>query len=167
MTDVSLVKLPSDECNLILLLISQHWFRIIMALCRKATSQHLSQCWPRPMSPYGVTRPQWVKPYPKNKILQIFTDITNVIFIHVFPRCQSTGTDLYHCWQRSMEIYAMTRPWCVKNRFTKKLSKAYETNTACTTPWIIQIEKHKPVTALSEIHVDKWKTMKYIPKHAK
>ena len=27
MTDVSLVKLPSDECNWILLMICQHWFR--------------------------------------------------------------------------------------------------------------------------------------------
>ena len=32
----------------------------VMAWCRKATSHYLSQCWPRPMSSYGVTRPQWV-----------------------------------------------------------------------------------------------------------
>ena len=32
----------------------------IMAWCRQATSHYLSQCWPRPMSPYGVTRPEWV-----------------------------------------------------------------------------------------------------------
>ena len=31
-----------------------------MAWCHQATSHHLSQCWPRSMSPYGVTRPQWV-----------------------------------------------------------------------------------------------------------
>ena len=31
-----------------------------MAWCRQATSHYLSQCWPRSMSPYGVTRPQWV-----------------------------------------------------------------------------------------------------------
>ena len=29
--------------------------------CPQATSYNLSQCWPRSMSPYGVTRPQWVK----------------------------------------------------------------------------------------------------------
>ena len=33
----------------------------VMAWCHQATSNYLSQCWPRSMSPYGVTRPQWVK----------------------------------------------------------------------------------------------------------
>ena len=32
----------------------------VMAWCRQATSHYLSQCWPRSMSPNGVTRPQWV-----------------------------------------------------------------------------------------------------------
>ena len=33
----------------------------VMAWCRQATSHYLGQCWPRSMSPNGVTRPQWVK----------------------------------------------------------------------------------------------------------
>ena len=32
----------------------------VMAWRRQTTSHYLSQCWPRSMSPYGVTRPQWV-----------------------------------------------------------------------------------------------------------
>ena len=32
----------------------------VMAWCHHATSHYLSQCWPRSLSPYGVTRPQWV-----------------------------------------------------------------------------------------------------------
>ena len=32
----------------------------VMAWCRQATSQYLSQCWPSSLSPYGITRPQWV-----------------------------------------------------------------------------------------------------------
>ena len=32
----------------------------VMAWCRQATSHYLSQCWPRYLSPYGITRPQWV-----------------------------------------------------------------------------------------------------------
>ena len=32
----------------------------VIALCSQATSHYLSQCWPRAMSPNGVTRPQWV-----------------------------------------------------------------------------------------------------------
>ena len=30
-----------------------------MAWCRQATSHYLNHCWPRSMSLYGVTRPQW------------------------------------------------------------------------------------------------------------
>ena len=33
----------------------------VMAWCRQATSHNLSQCWPRSISPNGVTQPQWVK----------------------------------------------------------------------------------------------------------
>ena len=36
----------------------------VMAWCRQATSYYLSQCWPRSMSPNGVTRPQWVNSLP-------------------------------------------------------------------------------------------------------
>ena len=32
----------------------------VMAWCRQVTSHYLSQWWPRSLSPYGVTRPQWV-----------------------------------------------------------------------------------------------------------
>ena len=35
----------------------------VMAWCRQATSHYMSLCWPRFISPYGVTRPQWVKPH--------------------------------------------------------------------------------------------------------
>ena len=34
-----------------------------MAWCRQAASHYLSQCRPIPMSPYGVTMPQWVNHY--------------------------------------------------------------------------------------------------------
>ena len=33
----------------------------VMAWCHQATSHYLSQCWPRSMSPYSITRPQWGK----------------------------------------------------------------------------------------------------------
>ena len=33
----------------------------VMAWCHQTTSLYLNQCWHRSMSPYGVTRPQWVK----------------------------------------------------------------------------------------------------------
>ena len=34
----------------------------VVAWCRQAASHYLSQCWPRSVSLYGVTRPQWVNP---------------------------------------------------------------------------------------------------------
>ena len=33
----------------------------VMAWCHQATTHYLNQCWPRSPTPYGVTRPQWVK----------------------------------------------------------------------------------------------------------
>ena len=33
----------------------------VMAWCRQATSHYMSQCWSIFMSPYGMTRPQWVE----------------------------------------------------------------------------------------------------------
>ena len=33
----------------------------VMAWCRQAISHYLNQCWLSPLSPYGITRPQWVK----------------------------------------------------------------------------------------------------------
>ena len=38
---------------------NQYWFRSMALICQ-ATSHYLGQCWPRPMSPYGITRSQWI-----------------------------------------------------------------------------------------------------------
>ena len=35
------------------------WLQV-MAWCRQATSHYLSQCWPRSLSSYCITRSQWV-----------------------------------------------------------------------------------------------------------
>ena len=47
----------------------------VMAWCRQATSHYRSQCRPSSMSPYGITRPQWVKGphhfYKKNPVLDV------------------------------------------------------------------------------------------------
>ena len=49
----------------------------VMAWCRQATSQYLSQCWPRFLSPYGVNRPQWVKDVPMVKVTKApFSDLS-------------------------------------------------------------------------------------------
>ena len=51
--------MSSDVCYRTLLMMST--LVQVMAWCRQATSHYLNQCWPRSPTPYGVTRPQWVK----------------------------------------------------------------------------------------------------------
>ena len=48
----------------------------VMAWCHQATSHYLNQCWPRSMSPYGVTMPQWVNTYRPRQNGHHFTDDT-------------------------------------------------------------------------------------------
>ena len=125
MAEVSLVKMPSDESHWISLIISQHW-------CLQATSHYLSQCWPRFMSPYGTTRPQWVNSsrpififflntsctwhgfkflrtceialvwIPQN----IFHDKSTLVKVWC---CQTTSHYLSQCWSRSKLPYGVTR----------------------------------------------------------
>ena len=52
----------------------------VMAWCRQATSHYLSQCWPRSVSPYGVTWPQWVTYWGRSKM----TTILQVTFWNTF-----------------------------------------------------------------------------------
>ena len=52
----------------------------VMARCRQATSHYLSQCWPRSLSPYGVTRPQWVKVVPGSRITVLRWSVWKIIF---------------------------------------------------------------------------------------
>ena len=42
---VLLVKLPWGECHITPLMLSQHWLGAVMAWCRQATNDVLSQCW--------------------------------------------------------------------------------------------------------------------------
>ena len=51
----------------------------VMAWCRQATSHYLSQCWLSSLSPYGVTRPQWVKTHQIPK-LKCFSSRLAVVF---------------------------------------------------------------------------------------
>ena len=50
----------------------------VMAWCRQATSHCLSQCWPRFLLPYGVTRPERV-----NAELSVCTDGALMVSIQV------------------------------------------------------------------------------------
>ena len=55
----------------------------VMAWCLQATSHYLSQCYPSYMSPYGVTRPQWVITLQLRQNGSHFGDhIFKLIFLH-------------------------------------------------------------------------------------
>ena len=71
----------------------------VMAWCRRATSHFLSQCWPRFMSPNGVTRPQWVNE-------------TSCVILHSTGGekiCSNPNHILTHC-SRVTHICASTLP---------------------------------------------------------
>ena len=62
MVEVPLVKLPADECYYLLDLTDDYSALIqVMAWSHQVTSHYRSQCWPRSMSPYGISKLQWVK----------------------------------------------------------------------------------------------------------
>ena len=55
----------------------------VMAWCRQATSHYLSQCWPKSMSPNGITRPQWVNTLkPRQSGCHFTDDILKCIFLN-------------------------------------------------------------------------------------
>ena len=78
--------------------LTDHWSTLVqvMAWCRQATSHYLSQCWPRSLSPYDVTRPQWVK-YTMNTLIQYrdhsgdgcFAKTPTIFIICTFPKYQN------------------------------------------------------------------------------
>ena len=64
----------------------------VMAWCRQAKGHYLSQCWPSSMSPYGITRPQWV--------LWMYYHMNWLIMIHYktkFGKQISESDDLKPC----------------------------------------------------------------------
>ena len=91
----------------------------VMAWCRQATSHHLSQCWPRSMSPNGVTRPQWVmvQCWLESKHVTIHFSLyqmnDKLTSIQVMAWChQARAIILSQYWPRSMSPYVIvtTRP---------------------------------------------------------
>ena len=53
----------------------------VMAWCCQATSHYLSQCWPRSLSPYGVTRPQWVNSLVHGRSVCQFKNVISVLVL--------------------------------------------------------------------------------------
>ena len=106
----------------------------VMAWCRQTTSHYLSQCWPRSLSPYGVTRPQWVKAWMSNCIPHIIVKIRyNSCLITMAAVHKTPNPSL--CWYagvyaRSTAVYAHSplKPFKYSNRSLHAL------NSHCL-PW--------------------------------
>ena len=60
----------------------------VMTWCCQPMSHYLSQCWPRSISPYGVTRLQWVK-YQRD-----------LISLQTWP---SPGVQCFRCWDSTLQ----------------------------------------------------------------
>ena len=50
----------------------------VMAWCRQATSHYLSQCWPRSLLPYEVTRPQWINVWYELEVEKYYRWLVNM-----------------------------------------------------------------------------------------
>ena len=94
-----------------------------MAWCYQATSHYLNQCWPRSMSPYGITRPQWVNSWDitcETVLRWVSLDLSddNSTLVQVMAWCQATNHYLSHCWPWSMSRYGVIRPQWVNTLST-------------------------------------------------
>ena len=84
----------------------------VMAWCRQATSHYLSQCWPRPLSPYGITRPWWV-----NEPCQIMKPsrlLHQVILMAVCNTVSSVTGDT-EVWHKATKITITIDLHCCRN----------------------------------------------------
>ena len=78
----------------------------VMAWCHKATSHYLNQCWPRFVSPYGVTRLQWLT----HAVLNLFLGNMN-IWLHFLLSFLTYQKDPGSCnaspWKRRTCFYCI------------------------------------------------------------
>ena len=74
----------------------------VMAWCRQATSHYPSQCWPRFMSPYGITRPQCVKKQKTNIFIFLKHGVTINQLVNTLRSWQNgchVADDIFKCIQ--------------------------------------------------------------------
>ena len=79
----------------------------VMAWCRQATSHYLSQCWPRSLSPYDVTRPECVK---STDLLDLLQEEVSALKVHL-------DTILLHGFVENLVVWlwqfdAREQIWC-------------------------------------------------------
>ena len=85
----------------------------LMAWCRPATSHYLSQCWPRSLSSYGVTRPL-IKLF----LLQFFVGTSSSKWWCIVMNVWKCDTWEYYKWWRNFDI----RIWLHLEFFSVRVS---------------------------------------------
>ena len=103
-----------------------------MAWYRQATSHYLSQYWPRFMSSYGVTRPQWVR----LKSQEILLDYN--VFIVAQSFCFRWVSEKYHiCNSHQFCVVPWNVWWSSSNclRFQNRSCYLEENDFCCTHKW--------------------------------
>ena len=138
-----------------------------MSWCRQATSHYLIQCWLRFISPYGVTRPQGVKPLPE---LMIFTNEVDTFatYCHCGVWCRGltpcllyvgplfgnlfkmivglyvwhNGEQRFHCFRLCFTYFLMLHSMII---FCVRLPYFHGSNSAlCFTQYISTLILHRP-----------------------
>ena len=97
-----------------------------MAWCRQATSHYLSQCQPR--SPYGSTRPQWVK-------WVTFEHISVINLQYVMRNCPQANTAGLHWWEVNTDSGNGLVPLGSKPLPESVLTKILDVTRGSSTPW--------------------------------
>ena len=99
----------------------------VMVWCHEATSHYLSQCWPRSISPYDVTRPQWVQlfsasiVYLKHRHLGLYLLNGKTLYIRFckMPKLWNMGLELSDC----CDIWKVPQQQCCWGTF--QISQPY------------------------------------------
>ena len=96
----------------------------VMAWCHQATSHYLSQCWPRFLSPYGVTKPERVKRCSTGHITEVGTmlnpgechSISWFLAVVILPILGSIWqVALTSWWHHQMETFFTSLALCAGN----------------------------------------------------
>ena len=82
-----------------------------MAWCHQATCHYQSQCWPRSVSPYGITRPQWVKWHVVNSLSNALSWLRK--FVHNFVPIVLLTISPW--WRHQMETFSALLAICARN----------------------------------------------------
>ena len=111
----------------------------VMAWCCQAPSHYLSQSWPRSVSPYGLTKPQWVK---KNIHTEKFNDICVFFAGLLYQWNQEPHTMCIFKWHWTLVSFLYPRSTKLKGytgfTLSVRLSVCLSVNRIVSTLYLVQ-----------------------------